>query len=75
MQWFQEVIIVLVKGCLSTLRDPNPDSNVSKVSLRLCVMHTSCRTLIQSWQGADKRLQMVVQDDEALVAEALIEFM
>jgi hypothetical protein len=34
------------------------------------------RTLIRSWQGdSERRLQMLVGEDEAYVAEALVEFM
>ncbi|KAF6262844.1 hypothetical protein COO60DRAFT_1624856 [Scenedesmus sp. NREL 46B-D3] len=41
----------------------------------LSVMSEYFRTLIQSWQGAERRLQMLVGHDEAHVAEALVEFM
>jgi hypothetical protein len=41
----------------------------------LSAMSEYFRTLIQSWQGAERRLQMMVGEDEAYVAEALVEFM
>jgi hypothetical protein len=41
----------------------------------LSAMSEYFRTLIQSWQGAERRLQMLVGEDEAHVAEALVEFM
>jgi hypothetical protein len=33
------------------------------------------RTLIVGWQGAERRLQMLVEEEEAPAAEALVEFM
>jgi hypothetical protein len=41
----------------------------------LSAMSEYFRTLIQSWQGDQRRLQMLVGEDEAHVAEALVEFM